>query len=122
MNANVKKGDQAIILKGKKYTLQPISGALYMRILQHREDLNDGEAYNVAQFTATVDLLCECYGNKFKPDELLEELPLEKIVMEFALLEFHLRKRMDKEGEKFKQNFTSGGESPKSKSGSKAKT
>ena len=103
--AAAKTKKRSIIIGNKEYTMpQKMSTMAYLRYLEVRDSIMDTEAkqalYTRQQFMDMMDVIVEMYGNQFTTDDMLDAetgMTPDSIVMEFALMDVSVVKRLIKE-------------------------
>lgn len=112
-----------IIVKGKKYVMPKMSIAAYLKYIEVRDSVMSTEEknglYTSEQFTQMLESICNVYGNQFTVADLLDDnsgLSVTDVIMEFASIEMEVGKEVERRTDKLTANFTSGEQSPKSKS------
>ena len=112
-----------IIVKGKKYVMPKMSIATYLKYIEVRDSVMSTEEknglYTSEQFTQMLESICSVYGNQFTVADLLDDnsgLSVTDAIMEFASVEMEVGKEVERRTDKMTANFTSGEQSPKSKS------
>ncbi len=104
---------RTIIIGGTEYKMpEKMSTVAYMQYIKLRDEITEternGNMYTYNQFVEMMDVIVEMYGGQFTREEMIESLPPEDIIMEFAMMDISMAKNVDRKVEKFKENFTSG--------------
>lgn len=105
-----------IIIGGKEFQMpQKLSTMAYLRYLEVRDNVMETEKgqklYTKQQFLDMVDAICEIYDNKFTPEDMLARdtgMSPDEIIMEFAMMDVAVGRRVDNKIARFKQNFSNG--------------